>query len=105
MREKPPLRSEWRRVRGDAQGPVEICGTEISDMNIKGSTITGNKAASYGGGLAADSSARAPAGTVVSDTKTGAILVLPLSTKSRRMTGIEACHATAFIASIVLMSG
>lgn len=79
-------------------------------MNIKGSTITGNKAASYGGGLAADSSARAPAGTVVSDTKTGAILVLSflvlsLSTKSRRMTGIEACHATAFIASIVLMAG
>lgn len=64
MREKPPLRSGWRRVRGDAQGPVEICGTEISGntggvmshgyytaMNIKGSTITGNKAASYGGGL------------------------------------------------------
>lgn len=79
-------------------------------MNIKGSTITGNKAASYGGGLAADSSARAPAGTVVSDTKTGAILVLSflvlsLSTKSRRMTGIEACHAAAFIASIVLMAG
>lgn len=75
-------------------------------MNIKGSTITGNKAASYGGGLAADSSARAPAGTVVSDTKTGAILVLSLSTKkSRRMTGIEACHATAFVASIVLMAG
>lgn len=74
-------------------------------MNIKGGTITGNKAASYGGGLAADSSVRAPAGTVVSDTKTGTILVLPLSTKSRRMTGIEACHATAFIASIVLMAG
>lgn len=74
-------------------------------MNIKGSTITGNKAASYGGGLAADSSARAPAGTVVSDAKTGAILVLSLSTKSRRMTDIEACHATAFIASIVLMFG
>ena len=74
-------------------------------MNIKGSTITGNKTASYGGGLAADSSVRAPAGTVVSDTKTGAILVLPLSTKSCHMTGIEACHATAFIASIVLMSG
>lgn len=74
-------------------------------MNIKGSTITGNKAASYGGGLAADSSARVPAGTVVSDTKTGAILVLSLSTKSRRMTGIEACHAAAFIASIVLMAG
>ena len=74
-------------------------------MNIKGSTITGNKAVSYGGGLAADSSARAPAGTVASDTKIGTILVLSLSTKSRRMTGIEACHATAFIASIALMSG
>ena len=74
-------------------------------MNIKGSTITGNKAASYGGGLAADSSARTPTGTVVSDTKTGAILILSLSTKSRRMMGIEACHATAFIASIVPMSG
>ena len=43
--------------------------------------------------------------TGVSDTKTDAILVLSLSTKSRRMTGIEACHATAFIASIVLMFG
>lgn len=74
-------------------------------MNIKGSTITGNKAASYGGGLAADSSARAPAGTIVSDTKTGAILVPSLSTKSRRITGIEACHAAAFIALIVLMAG
>ena len=74
-------------------------------MNIKGSAITGNKAASYGGGLAADSSARAPTGAVVSDTKTGAILILSVSTKSRRMTGIEACHATAFIASIVPMSG
>ena len=74
-------------------------------MNIKGSTITGNKAASYGSGLAADSSARAPAGTIVSDTKTGAILVPSLSTKSRRITGIEACHAAAFIALIVLMAG
>lgn len=51
-------------------------------MNIKGSTITGNKAASYGGGLAADSSARAPAGTVVSDTKIGAILVLSLNSRT-----------------------
>lgn len=74
-------------------------------MNIKGSTITGNKAASYGGGLAADSSARAPAGTIVSDTKTGAILVLSLSTKSRRMTGIEACHAMAFVASCTSTPG
>lgn len=74
-------------------------------MNIKRSTITGNKAASYGGGFAADSSARAPVGIVVSDTKTDAILVLSLSTKSRRMTGIGACYATAFIASIVLMFG
>lgn len=65
---------------------VEISGTEISDnaasvgagvmsygyytdMSIKGSVITGNEAARYGGGLAADSNTREFAGTVVSDTK------------------------------------
>lgn len=37
--------------------------------SIKGSTITGNEAASYGGGLAVDSNTKESAGTVVSDTK------------------------------------